>query len=240
MAEELTREQVIEKAKKLFAVSEGTNFENEAKVALNKMRDLLAKYNLSMGDIDGNHSERNPEFKLMTEKTGYWQGSLATVVANFCNCTAFYTTVSKSRVLRVIGMPHEVEICTFTFSHIAEQIDKLMRKKRKELRAQRQREGRDRQDRQASSYFTRGYVDGIIIRLKQRLDDRLNDEAGGKALVLVQHPKVKDWVDKNIGRSLRKSRQQAASEEGFQQGFRDGDKVNIHRGLGHKDKKRLS
>jgi len=227
----LTREQIIDKVKKLMALSKGSNFEGETDTALQKARDLLAKYNMDMSEVEAKaYQEAKPEFKESDIQVGAWQFPLAKVIGSYVNCSPFYSSGINGQCIRFIGMKAELEICIYTYHHVAQQIDKMCRNKRKELRAEREESGLNRQDRRASSEFTKGYALGIIYRLKERIETRLQSEVKGTALVLVEHPKIMQWKRANLVASNRRSRI-TASGTGYSQGYRDGDKVTINPGL---------
>lgn len=229
----LTREQVIEKVKKLLTLSKSTDFEGEISAALNMARQLLAKYNLEMSDIEtAKYNEESPQFKESGISKGHWQPRLARVMARYCNCHVF----NQHNKLIFIGMPAELELCHFTFNLVAKQIDIMMRKKRKELRAEREYNTGRRQDRQASSFYTRGYSLGIIDKIDERLKERLNKEKEdnsdypGMALVLVKHPKVESWCNANL-KNAKPKRKRSQSERGYDLGFVDGDNVSLNKGI---------
>jgi hypothetical protein len=228
-----TRDQVVNKVKKLLDLSKGTNFDGEISAALNLARQLLAKYNLSMSDVEAqSYSKEEPRFMNSRTKTGYWQPKLAKVVADYCNCRVFY----YGRVLRFIGMDAELEICSYTFHLVAEQIDKMMRSKRKEIRSKREEEFGYRQDRRSTSYYTRGYSTGIIDKITLRLKERIEKEKTGvenetgTALVLVEHPQIVVWWDKNIEQK-QKRRKRLALEAGYSSGYKDGDSIRLNKGI---------
>ena len=238
--EQQTRERIVSKVKKLIDRANGTNFEAEAATSLNLARELLAKYNLSMTDVESNqYDAQKPETKMTAVSAGYYQGSLAVVIGQYCNCSSFYSSnfgTRAKRVLAFVGMPAEVEICTYTFETVAKQIDKMLRKKRKELRATRESEGKDRQNRKLSAFYTRGYADGIIQFLRESLRERIADEKC-RVLVLVKNPKVSAWCEDNL-RPGKKRKQQIASEAGFNAGYVDGSKVNVTVGIGSGKKRK--
>jgi len=235
MDEKLTRQQILAKVQKLMRLADGTNYEEESAAALNMARQLLAKHNLSMTDLEVDQ-EADPEHKTAELKVGFWQGKLAVVISNHLGCKMYYHTIpgyrGKQRTIRFIGMPTELELCMYMFESIERQIDKLCRKKRRELRDERQAMGMDRQDRGASSHYTRGYTLGIISRIEERLKEQIKrEESDSTALVLVTNPKVIDWCNRNLV-SARPQRRKSASDTGFAQGRADGNKVSLNNGLG--------
>jgi len=227
--EKTTREKIIEKVKKLIALADGSSFEGEIDVAMRMARSLLAKYNLSMSDVERNEYDKSEPSQVDTGSPyGYWQPKLANIIGKYTNCQPFIR--SRSHILCFVGMPPELEICIFTFSSVCHQIDSMTRKKRKELRDERERLTGNRQDRVNSSYYIRGYVEGILVRLKEKLSTLMQDESTGKSLVLVKHPKVQEWVDINLGKPKMRHRP-SSSSDGFDSGYVDGNNITLQKGI---------
>lgn len=241
--EKLTREKILDKVRKLMALAEGSTFEGETATALARARDLLAKYNLSMSDVEREaYNEESPIHVHIDVQDGYWQAKLGLVIAGFTNTVCYLGGGRGRKRIYIMGMEHEVEVGKYMFVHIARQIDKMMRKYRRELRDERERMGYERQNARETSHHTRGYVLGIIARLKERLDERLAQESDNTctALVLHKHPKVIAFED-SLG--IRRRRERGGSNAAYEQGKRDGNKITINQGIAHRkspERKQLS
>lgn len=88
----MENEKIIEKIRKLFALSENNPSEDEAKAAALKAQELLAQYNIAEADIrefDTTPAEEICEIRvdLAAKK---WKYDLATAVANNFRCKRFY------------------------------------------------------------------------------------------------------------------------------------------------------
>lgn len=230
---EFTKEQILKKVQKLMNLGHGTNFEGESATALNMARDLLAKHNLSIGGVVGNSPEEKVETTRAAGSYGWWQLKLATVVADFMTCNAMTWKISTREgyrsVIRFVGMPTEVEVCTYIYDSIFSQIIKLTQNKRKDLRKDRAAEGTF--SRSDVSYYTRGYITGIIDFLDKSFRERKRHEASDcTALVLVKNPKVGEWMKENTHKVT--THQPSASDRGHTAGFHDGRKVSVNPGRG--------
>lgn len=224
-----TKQQIVDKVKKLLSLSNGTNFEKEAVTAMNMARDLLAKYNMTIEDISvKTAAEENPIKAMSYGADGAWQGSLAVVIADYCSCGAFHI---KGGGLMFIGMPYEIDICLYTYEIVYKQIEKMMKKKRRELRKEREETGRSRVDRRDSSYYTRGYAKGIIDYLIQSLKSRKEYESS-MSLVVVRNKKIDDFMN-SLTRLNKVSR--PASVRGYYDGFKDGSTITINKAVNGKD-----
>jgi hypothetical protein len=222
------REAIVRKVKNLLARAKGTNFEHEAGVCLNLARDLLAKYNLSMSEVETRqYQEANPEEIKLEDSAGHWQMPLAMVIAKYCNCVAFGR---DGKTLYFLGMKHELEICHFTFGTVAQQIDKMLRRKRRELRDQREALGIGRQNRRDSAQYTRGYAKGVIDYLNEALNKRVQAENTCTDLVIFSmHPKVQAFKDRL--KYVRSTTRITASSRGYADGLADGPKVQVHKAV---------
>jgi len=235
----MSRAKIIDKVKKLLALAKGTNYEGETAMAMNRARELLAKYNLSMTDIEEKQAaEENPEERLATSITaGSWQTSIASIVTQYYNCEYFYRIVRGGgrsrrgkRIITIVGMPTEVELAEYTLISIVDQVDKMMRKARKKLRKEREANGLNRQNRADSSFYTRGYAIGIVKYLRDSLKKQVEEEKC-RALVLVKNPKVRQYMNSLNLKLTRPRPFHPSSAKGFNDGYRDGKKVNVRRGI---------
>lgn len=94
MAREKTREQILDEARKLKALAEGTTFEAEAFTALTKLQNLMDRHNLTEGDLR-EHAEFRRAEAVADEQGGVygapWVGWIATIVADNFRCFAHLT-----------------------------------------------------------------------------------------------------------------------------------------------------
>jgi hypothetical protein len=100
---------IILKIQKLLALASSSN-ENEAQAAMMKAQEMLAKYKLSMKDVQS----RRPESKAVKRCTAVtftkaaWKGHLASVIAdNFC-CYMYLLTARSHQVV-FMGLPEDAE-----------------------------------------------------------------------------------------------------------------------------------
>ena len=109
---------IIEKIKKLLALSTSSN-ENEAQAAMTKAQELLAKYKLSMKDIDGTHTASENVKKHATDvtfKKATWKSRLSRVIAeNFC-CYSYLNTNRTHRIV-FMGLTEDVETASAVFEY---------------------------------------------------------------------------------------------------------------------------
>lgn len=228
---DFTKEQAIDKIKKLLRLANGTNFEQEAATAMNMLRDLLAKHNLSMSEIE-NEDKRVKQSSIddlvknpFKQSKGNWQTQLMMVIAEYCKCRVLISSPNNI----IIGMPFEVEICSYTYEMLHSQIDKMCKKLRRDLRKERESSYGYRQDRRNSSFNTRGYTMGIIETLKKRLFEREKYEQE-KGLIVVEHSALVEYCSR-LKRSTSSIGGRGGSGDMYKKGLQDGYKLNISKGI---------
>ena len=143
--EKLMNEQenkVIDKIEKLLALA-GSDNENEARAAMVKAQELMAKYEIDRKRVQGKEHEERPVIYLSSGPfKDEWINMVATVIAeNFrCRCiTASITRTGGSFRIRFYGYEEDAEICINIFNYAV----KVVRKRFVTLRAIYAEAGRD-------------------------------------------------------------------------------------------------
>lgn len=92
----MTESAVIEKLKKLLAMSEGGANENESMLAAEKLQALLAKYNISMAQLDETEQDEIHE-ESFEEKVTPWRRTIAGAIARLYFCEFYYYRLGKGK-----------------------------------------------------------------------------------------------------------------------------------------------
>lgn len=202
MNEAINMEKIIDKVAKLFALSESSN-EHEAESALLKAQEYLAKYNLSMQDVDKSRREKenidnpvNDFFTGTTYKKAQWKGTLAYILAENFKCYAYNKVGSGTNRLYFMGRKQDVYICNLAFDYAVKAIMEAVTK----IRVGYVRCGR------SVAGIENAYARGFISGLKNKFEEqkRKNQEWG---LVLVKDNDV-IAAFKNLHCKAKKSTQQ--------------------------------
>lgn len=109
---------ITEKIEKLLALSESDN-EHEAKSAMLKARELMARHKISGDQVRSSGSKERPVIYLSAGPfRDKWIGMIATLIAeNFC-CRCIETRRSDKKFrLRFYGYEEDAEICMNIFRH---------------------------------------------------------------------------------------------------------------------------
>lgn len=105
----MTKEQAIEKVKKLFALSTSSN-ENEAQIALLKAQQLLAKYKLEMKDVKEKEQEALIMRTAVTFRRARYKSYLARVIANNFCCDSFCFKYNRTNRVCFVGMKDDLQL----------------------------------------------------------------------------------------------------------------------------------
>lgn len=181
-----TKEEILEKIKGLLALGDASrnNSDEEAKAAMLKAQQLMAKYDISAEEVEGEEEERYSH-EMCEHKWDYaYRIPLASVLAKNFRCM----TYSRGKTIVFMGHPSDAKICKATFEYAYQFIQK--------------RGNQIYNKRYAMGYPTKGvfnsYANGFITGLKEAFDVQCT------ALAIVTPPDVvshfeelsKDWRTK--------------------------------------------
>lgn len=131
------RNKMIEKVRKLLALSQSSN-ENEAALAAEKAQAMLAEYNLSMADV-ATEDKVGEDFIIdaddITESVP-WRRQVAGNVARMYFCSYFYThryDASTSRrcgyvrkdIHSFVGATHNIVVAKMMFQYLSQTVERL-------------------------------------------------------------------------------------------------------------------
>lgn len=209
---------VVEKIKKLLALSESSN-ENEAQISLLKAQELLAKYKLSLKEVKEfkiYNSSIKEKVSTVSFTKAKWKSELAQLIADNFGCYHFFKT-RGTNVITFFGREEDIIVCNIVLEYAVDCINNTVKK----LRYQYSKEG----------YSTKGlendYALGFIEGLNNKFEEqkRKNQEWG---LVLVKDAEVvESYGNKKFKRSIDTSTQFKGYKEAYYQGCKEGEKFSI-------------
>lgn len=186
-------EKIQEKIKKLLSLADSPN-EHEARAALLKARELMAKYKIDRQGADG---AKGQEVVTRTAKPTYskrrnpWLMHLASVIAeHYCCKSCQRRQKGKQTYMTVfIGFFDDVELCTQVFAYaygcIQSGIQKIRQKNAAKYDA--------KTIKSLCESYGHGYVDGIMDAFDAQQKEA--DEAGW-GLVLAIPKEVAEYADR--------------------------------------------
>lgn len=205
----MTNAEIVEKVKKLLALSESPN-ESEAATALAKAHAMLEAHNLSMGDvIYKNVNEDAQPFLLSKNALPSWIEILINNVAefNYCAFLKMNTETTPSYVL--IGKPINVTIASQLVDYLIQVVNRIASNRKETSEA---------------------FKFGMVYSILKRLAEIYNPTADSKALVINTEKENNTLLNKLFGTNIRKDEiSPDTSDSGaYFRGWIEGKTVGLH------------
>ena len=228
------KDKILDTIQKLMARADSTTFEGEAAACLNRARDLLAKNQLSMEDVEM-RDEDGDRLIILDEKgvpVGTWQPVLAKIVAQHCACEVVITrsiAVNKAgrmyrkKAIEFIGRKSEMTVMLYMFRVLHRQMRGLLDEYTLRIRVEREEAAGSLAPNQRQANFqARSYALGILDRLTATLAERQAAENNETALALVTPKVVGDWMDENVSGTSASQLDGVIDAGSYWDGQRDG------------------
>ena len=208
-----------DKIKKLLALSNSSN-EFEAKAALLKARELMAKHKISEHDFA---DIKKKEVKTIytgvtyTKRGEYWIPSLAAVIAeNYCCRTAANIPYrgAQKRTMMFVGLVGDVDLCVKIFEYAVESARKcsVSYLRRKFSGRGDTLTAKDKAD--IKNSYSLGFASGVGEAFKDQ-----NEKEAGWGLVMTVPQEVNDACNfRKDTRATRKTIYGAAKSAGYEEG----------------------
>lgn len=219
---------IIQKIKKLLALSESSN-EHEAKLAMFKAQELLAKHKISLKEIEDHKNIDVIEGKTnITFRQGKWKGRLADVIAENFGCYHFYRT-NRSHMIIFMGKDEDVTVCTIVLEYAIDCINSVVKK----LRYEYQKDGYSTKG--LENDYALGFIEGLSNAFEKQKE--ANQEWG---LVLVRDKEVVEaYEKKEFSRTINTNTKFQGFNEVYFQGVEDGENFSISDRIAGEEEKTL-
>ncbi len=243
----MTNEKIIDKVKKLLALSESPN-EHEAKLALQRAQELLQKHNLTTKDI---HKEKviQRTFSLKRQNPVPFQNDLIVGTMRGFNCEVLYSREVNLKYKNLIkntftfiGAPTDLEIGEYVLDYLLITLKRLTKEYSKTL---------NKED--AASYgmsewsyidtarisYRTGLVESFLEKIQEfnrkQEDSSIKYSGGltGRELIHIKQNAVSQYI-KDRWDDITTSNKRTGGKlfEGeYNKGVKDGEKISIHRGI---------
>lgn len=214
--------------RKLLALSQSSN-ENEAQAALLKAQELLAKYHLSLEEIQDQEEIDHTVIEESADKKAHrtpWKRSLASCIADNFRCDTYYHGYDTYTTL-FVGKADDIAICKEVYSAAVHFIDFYFKAYWKEHSTY-------------TDYFTgklvsrpisdaiqekSSYAYGFISALKERFkEQKISADKEGWGLVLVKDTDVVAYMQAKSASFSKHGlgRGSVSSSDAYYQGKKDG------------------
>lgn len=208
---------IILKIKKLLSRTESPN-ENEAKVSMLKAQELLAKYKLTMREIEDTELDTEVITKVtdVTFRSGKWKGKLASVIADNFRCYCYCKT-RYSHKITFLGKESDVKIAEILLTYAVDNIERESNRLAQKYR------NMGYSAKGLTSDYALGFINGLHEQFERQKAQ--NQEWG---LVLVKDKEVQEEYSKiNFKGSINTNSNPEGFSEVYRQGVEDGEKFRI-------------
>lgn len=211
-------EKLIKKIKKLLALSESSN-ESEAKAAMLKSQELLAKHKLSIQEIKEHKLYINDITKHVSEISftkAKWKAKLAKIIANNFACEYYFTT-RRTHKITFFGRKEDILVCNIVLEYAVDCIKSKVRR----LRYEYSKDGYSTKG--LENDYALGFIEGLEFMFEEQ--KRQNQEWG---LVLIKDQEVVDaYKNINFRGTIDINTNFEGFNEVYQEGCKDGKKFSI-------------
>lgn len=212
---------IREKIEKLLALAQSPN-ENEARSALLKAKELMAKNKLSEADFEDASSKELvhvtcPNIKWTTDSGKIWMAKLCKVIAdNYC-CAVAWSTVrgTRTHTLVITGIGDDVELCKQVINYATGFIDN-------QIKVLNRRNG----NKSAGHSYAQGFILGLELAFEQQKEE--HQEWG---LVMVKPQEVNDY-EKSLGQKNVRTKKTDFDPLAYLKGQNDGMEFDAKRYIG--------
>lgn len=214
---------IKDKIKKLLSLASSSN-ENEAKAALLKAKELMAKNKLTEEDFEesGNYELKRfvcDNISWTTDSGKIWMVKLCDILCNNYCCSASWNVAKGSRTYKlvIVGLGEDAEICKevveYAVGFVENTIKCLHRKYRRE----------------DPKSISNSYADGFILGLELAFEDQ-REEHPEWGLVVVK-PKEVSKYENNLRSKSVKTKETGFSPLAYLKGQTDGKNFSAQKVL---------
>lgn len=188
-------EAIISKIQKLLALGERGGTEAEAEAAMQKVHELLAKHNLSLGDVKDAPATEEDYVQDFTDATNRqpWQDYIWTSVAQLYFCRHFKRIRGNHVQHMIIGKPSNIAAVKYVSMYLIRTANALAAKAAASSNSKRL----------FINSFKKGFASRIASRvteeIKKARDGKMMDSATGTALLVLP---LYDQATRDIDRFL--------------------------------------
>lgn len=226
---------IKEKIRKLLRQAESNeksgdeNQLNEAMVAMVKVQELLAKYNLDLEGIKASEKSESDQFvrellmASVIKTEGKWLQLLYSVLCNHNLCDIIMVANTPGKFY-LLGKSHNLELVKFL-------ADVLIPKLRKMARESFRKYDRSNAGDTKKNAYIRGYLRGACLgiddKLRSQKQNLYTQTPGYSALVLVNTKALQEFTEKEFPRLKSKPQSRLSAHDAKAHGRADGRNIDL-------------
>ncbi len=230
-------EKALNRAKKMFNLAQNTSFEHEADTAMAMVHKILAKYNLSLKDVEDQKGQGfQPEHRDFNKYKMRWQKIVIRATSKLYGCYNFwhggYDSASSYNV--IIGRPHNIDIVIDMSSYIIKAIRKLEREAFNEAMV----------NGESTYKFKYSFYNGASNKIFQRvnwiIEDSKKSAEPGTSLVLVSETEASEnYARHKFNLVASRGRSTRMSGNAYSKGQRAAEGISLNSQVGGNSNKQL-
>lgn len=230
------QEKLFEKIRKLISLKEGAEEIGSIEEAANaqaRISELVLKYNLDLSKMPGRKDKQNiitQKYTVVSKKTeSDWQSDLMFTIAKFNMVKALRhgNKFGNNYYFSLIGEKINIDLVIFIFEQLSVRI--------KSMRLAAYKLANKEYPIPKNGYF-RSYPRAVVKEIEYKLYEEAYDMKkkyeGGNQLMVLNDKAISDYIENTIGKiGTIKPQKQLGSYEGARDGRRDGENIQINKGL---------
>lgn len=212
---------IKERIQKLLALGESPN-ENEARAALLKAKELMAKHKLTDADFKKEDELVHllcEDVEWTTDSGNIWMVDLCTLIADNYLCTAAWQTRrgTRTHTLIITGLSEDADLCKEVMGYAIGFVENMIRIQ--------QRKRRDLDGKTVASSYAKGFILGLELAF-----DAQKEEHPEWGLVVVKPQEVNEY-EQELGERSVKTKKAGFDPLAYMKGQQDGQNFNAKRVL---------
>ena len=227
---------IIQKIKKLLALSESSNV-NEAATAARMAAKMMTEYQIEMADVIKAELNRGDGLTTdnISEKTYYnwplWMQSLSIGVARLFDCQVKYNYIGEKLNLSIMGYEADVQMVKWMYDFLYRELKNICE------------EACKNKGNVSRSTFRKNFFQGAVTEIKKRMVEMYKENeksfySSGTGLIVLK----KKLVQKKFGVEKYKKykRNYNLNNEAYNKGKIAGKDINLNRPLGDSSTEKLN
>jgi hypothetical protein len=216
------RDKILGRVKELLALASSPN-EHEAASAMRMANKYLLKYNLELSELEGARRYATRHLGVCSARVQEYEYTLGAILQDHFFVQVIWTFSydplhdTRGRILQISGTPENLEIAEYVYNYVMRLAEPLWREYRRA-----RREG---------GCTKLQYLAGLVRGFQNKLDRQKEDLKEEQGLIWLGDPGLDEYY-RYLNPRVRTSYSSGVRRnQGYSDGFADGGKINVRRGL---------
>lgn len=232
---------IIEKIKKLFALSKSPN-PNEAALALERARALMVQYSIEQSELAADQIEDIIEIDFAVSSRfntpytilAYWIGEAFFIKPVLSKTKTGYHKVDNK--IKFIGTKSDLSVGTYVYSYVLSIMTSKSEEYYQSIKSTKAKWS-PLAAKKVKTDFSIGFIDAVCQKLKQLKKEHETtykyETETLNALVVVKNSNIQKYMDEKIGKTTQSKSKVSYDRNHYSSGVVEGEKTGIFRGVQH-------